>query len=158
MSSPEESFIIREYKPADFQAICDIDRKCFSEAIAYSPEEMAFGFVQRGAFALVAEHSGSIVGFVLAYQKKQPIGHIVTIDILPEFRRAGLGRKFMEIAEEQLKARGATRVILEVSVNNEGAIRFYNALGYATRRWLRSYYPDGTDAWLMEKALAAQRL
>ena len=153
MSSPEESFTIREYRPGDFQAICDIDRKCFSEAVAYSPEEMAFGFMQRGAFALVAEQNGSIVGFVVAYQKKQPIGHIVTIDILPDFRRAGLGKKFMEIAEERFKRRGASRVMLEVSVNNEGAIHFYKTLGYGAKRWLRNYYPDGTDAWLMEKTL-----
>jgi ribosomal-protein-alanine N-acetyltransferase len=153
MSSPEVGFDIRDYRPADFEAICEIDRQCFPHAIAYTPEEMAFGLAQRGAVCYVAEHSGRIAGFVLAYHRRQ-VGHIVTIDILPDFRRLGLGKKFMQMAEQQLQSRGARKVILEVSVSNENAIRFYQALGYSGSRWLRQYYPDGSDAWLMEKTLS----
>lgn len=154
MFSPEPAaFLIRDYAPADFRAICAIDQLCFSEAIAYSPEEMALGLAQRGAVAYVAERDGQVIAFVLASQNKRRVGHIITIDIVVEFRRKGLGRTLLEMAERRLKSNGATRVVLEASVSNRGALRFYEEMKYSPTRLLVRYYPDGTDAWLMEKIL-----
>lgn len=153
MSFPEPApFIIRNYTLADFHAICAIDRLCFSEAISYTPEEMALGLAQRGAIAYVAESDGQVIAFVLASQNKRR-GHIITIDILPRFRHKGLGRTLLHRAEQRLKARGAARVVLEVNVNNEDALLFYEEMQYSPRRLLAGYYPDGSDAWLMEKTL-----
>ena len=145
-------FQVREYRPGDFLQLCAIDRACFAEGIAYTPDEIALGLSQPGAFVLVAEAQGQVAGFVLAYQRRQ-VGHIVTIDILAEYRRQGMGLRLMQLAEERLAQQGATRMVLEVSVQNEGAIRFYEGLGYAARRLLPRYYRDGTDAYLMEKTL-----
>ena len=155
-------FELRDYHKRDFPRLCQIDRLCYSEAIAYTPEEMALGLVQPGAFALVAEVNGQVIAFVLAYQKKQsrgnaagqPVGHIVTIDVLAEFRARGIGNRLMERAEQRLRQNGARRVILEVGTDNQPALRFYKRRGYALKRLLRGYYADGSDAYLMEKALA----
>ena len=85
-SNEAPSFQVREYDPRDFPQLCAIDRACFAEGIAYTPDEVALGLAQPGAFVLVAEAQGQVAGFVLAYQRRQ-VGHIVTIDILAEFRR-----------------------------------------------------------------------
>lgn len=152
MSSIEAPFFqVREYRPADFPCLCALDRLCFPEAIAYTPEEIALGLAQKGAFALVAEVRNQVVAFVLAYQTRRFRGHIITIDVRSEFRRLGVGKKLMELAESRLREKGAARVLLEVGVKNEHAIRFYQGLGYANKRLLPAYYPDGSDAYLMEK-------
>jgi ribosomal protein S18 acetylase RimI-like enzyme len=44
-------------------------------------------------------------------------------------------------------------VILEVAVSNEHALAFYHSRGFFRRRLLPRYYRDGTDAYLLEKAL-----
>ncbi len=148
---------LRDYRKRDFARLCEIDRLCYSEAIAYTPEEMALGLVQPGAFALVAEAGEQIIAFVLAYQKKRSqensAGHIVTIDVVEEFRARGIGNRLMESAEQRLRQNGVRRIILEVGTENEPALRFYKRRGYAIKRLLRSYYADGSDAYLMEKAL-----
>ena len=155
MSSPKAiAFPIRDYQHADFPALCALDPLCFPEGIAYPPEEMALGLAQRGAFALVAESSGQVVGFILAYRRGRPWGHIITIDVHPDFRHQELGTRLMEHAEQRLKESGATRILLEAGVENETAIRFYEKLGYAIRRLLPNYYKDGSDAYLMEKILS----
>jgi ribosomal protein S18 acetylase RimI-like enzyme len=59
----------------------------------------------------------------------------------------------MERCEQRLSALGARRVVLEVAVDNAAAIAFYTARGYARQRSLPHYYPDGTDAYSMSKAL-----
>jgi ribosomal protein S18 acetylase RimI-like enzyme len=163
-SSKNPPFRVREYRPSDFPQLCAIDRLCFSEAIAYTPEEIALGLAQPGAFALVAEAQDAeeqvaeaqkqVIAFVLAQEKRRGLGHIITIDVRDEFRRLGLGAKLMELAEARLRQRGVSRVVLEVSTQNEHAMRFYQELGYVTRRHLPGYYPDGSDAYLMEKAFS----
>ena len=157
-SSDEEGvFYIREYRPEDFTSICALDRLCFPEGIAYTPEDIALALVQRGAFSFVAEvperTEERVTAFVLAYQKKPLIGHIVTLDVHPDFRRQSIGYHLMERAEQRLKERGAARVILEAGVANETALRFYEKRGYLRQRLLRHYYADRSDAYLMEKAL-----
>ncbi|MBI3895690.1 MAG: ribosomal protein S18-alanine N-acetyltransferase [Acidobacteria bacterium] len=155
MSSPKaNTFSIREYQPADFPTLCTLDRLCFPEGIAYPAEEMALGLEQHGAFALVAEISGQVVGFILAHRRGRQWGHIITIDVHPQFQHQGLGARLMELAEQRLSKSGAIRLLLEVWVENRIAIQFYEKRGYAVRQVLSNYYRDGSDAYLMEKNLA----
>ena len=154
MSSNEAaSFRTREYRSGDFPTLCLLDQMCFPEGIAYTPEEIALGLAQPGAFVLVAEVENQVVAFLLAYQKKRPVGHIVTIDVHPDFRQRGIGYQLMELAEQRLRQGGAMRIVLEVSVENDPALQFYAKLGYLTRRLLPHYYRNESDAYLMEKRL-----
>jgi len=155
MSWNEEPFIhVRDYRPSDFGSLYALDQLCFPEGIAYTAEEIELGLSQRGAFSFVAEVEERVVAFVLAYQKKPLIGHIVTLDVHPDFRRRGIGQRLMDQAEQRLRARGAERMILEVGVQNDAALRFYEKLGYRRQRLLPHYYADRSDAYLMEKRLA----
>src|SRR3990172_5704143 len=77
--SEASDFSVREYSPGAFPHLCAIDRLCFPEGIAYTPEEIALGLAQPGAFALVAVLREEVIGFVLAYQKKRLLLHILTI-------------------------------------------------------------------------------
>jgi len=155
MSSSEESiFQVREYRTADFPHLCAIDRLCFPEAIAYTPEEIALGLAQPGAFALVAEVRNEVIGFVLACRSKRSLGHIITIDVRAEFRWMGLGKTLMLLVEQRFRQSGVARIVLEVSVANAPAIRFYQGLGYVVKRLLPHYYADGSDGYLMEKSLS----
>lgn len=126
---------------------------CFPEGIAYAPEEIALALDQCGAFACVADVDERVVAFILAYQKKPLIGHIVTLDVHPDFRRQSIGHHLMERAEGRLRQRGAARVVLEVAVENETAQRFYEKRGYLREKLLRHYYADRSDAYLMGKVL-----
>lgn len=153
--SEEAVFHIREYRPPDFPSLCALDRLCFPEGIAYTPEEIALGLAQRGAFAWVAEIEERVVAFVLAYQKKPLIGHIVTLDVHPDFRRQSIGCHLMDRAEQRLRDRGAERIILEAGVQNDTALRFYEKRGYLRQRLLPRYYADRSDAYLMEKTVVS---
>ncbi|HEY7679017.1 MAG TPA: GNAT family N-acetyltransferase, partial [Terriglobia bacterium] len=106
-----------------------------------------------GTFAVVAEQDEEVVAFVLVSRRRRLLGHIITIDVHPEFRRRGIGAHLMEMAEQRLRKEGATRVVLEVATHNQPALAFYGARGFVQQRVLPRYYRDGSDAYLMEKAL-----
>ncbi len=157
MSSAEPTSVasgvrLRDYQASDFPRLCELDRMCFTPLVAYEPEEIWAALAQPRTFCVVAERADQVIGFILAYSRRA-VGHIITIDIQAEFRRGGIGSRLMEEAERRLATAGAQRVVLEVGVANEPAIRFYQGRGYRTERRLEKYYRDGSDAWLMEKPL-----
>lgn len=47
--------ILRDYRPEDFDALCEIDRLCFEPGISYLPEEIADWLGLSGTFTIVAE-------------------------------------------------------------------------------------------------------
>lgn len=114
---------------------------------------MAFYIKRPGSFTLVAETEAEIQGFVVA-ETRRKTGHIITIDVVAQARRLGVGSALLEAAEEQLLRAGAVVVALETPVNNEAAIRFYKQQGYFVEKTVAGYYSGQLDALVMTKELA----
>ena len=152
-------FRIRQFEKADFDTLWRIDQACFDPQLAYSRPEMAFYMRRPGSFTLVAEEEGNkvpgngILGFIVAEARRKS-GHVITIDVVAEARRAGVGSALLRAAEDQLLRAGAVAVALETPVNNEAAIRFYKQKGYFVEKTVAGYYSGQMDALVMTKELA----
>jgi len=112
---------------------------------------------------LVAESAGTVVGYLMmrvefgfsnikgfSLTKK---AHVVSVAVLKEHQRKGLGWALMEEGHEAVTVKGCKEVFLEVRVGNTPAIDLYKKMGYSTSQRLYSYYRDGEDAFLMSKGL-----
>jgi ribosomal-protein-alanine N-acetyltransferase len=77
----------------------------------------------------------------------------VTIDVVSEARRGGVGSLLMEEAEARLRALGCNSIYLETAVDNAAALRFYKRLGYSVLKTIPRYYLGSLDALLMGKPL-----
>ena len=145
---------LRGYRPGDLARLCEIDRQCFAAGIAFPPQEMAALVGWPSAVILLAEAPGRrLAGFVLAHRRAAH-AHLMTLDVLPSWRRRGLGRRLLLACERRLRAAGVTTMSLETAVNNTAAQSLYAGLGYTRVRRLPGYYPNGEDAWRMKKDLA----
>jgi len=150
------TFAIREYDSRDFNRLYQIDQACFPPGIAYSRRELAYYMSLRGTFTLVAEASTQtqeIGGFIVGKKHPRGMGHIITIDIVASFRRAGLGSLLMNAAEQRFKKAGCHVVVLETAVDNESAIAFYKRLGYFVVKTIPRYYHNNIDAFMMAKRI-----
>ncbi|MDR6183638.1 GNAT family N-acetyltransferase [Asaia bogorensis] len=78
---------------------------------------------------------------------------ILTVAVLPAFRRKGVASALIEGSLTFLAGQGVTSLFLEVSVNNSPASALYLALGFEDCGIRRSYYPDGSDARVMRHDL-----
>ncbi|MFC0634059.1 ribosomal protein S18-alanine N-acetyltransferase [Brevundimonas balnearis] len=81
---------------------------------------------------------------------------ILTLAVDPERRRAGIGRGLIDEAAAALAAEGATRLFLEVAVDNVAARALYAATGFAEAGVRRGYYarPGGAiDALVLSREL-----
>lgn len=76
-------------------------------------------------------------------------GHIVSVAVLPEYRRTGIGNALAAEALKALLKHKAGECFLEVRVTNEPAINLYKKLGFSITRKASHYYFDGADAYVM---------
>jgi ribosomal protein S18 acetylase RimI-like enzyme len=157
------SFRIRPFQTADFDTLWQIDQSCFDPQLAYSRQELAFYMRRPGSFTLVAEAEANnagangkgtspvaTLGFVVAEGRRKN-GHIITIDVIAEARRSGVGSALLQAAEERLVSAAVNSVTLETPVNNEAAIRFYKRQGYFVEKTVAGYYSGQLDALVMTK-------
>ena len=159
------SFRIRPFQKTDFEVLWRIDQACFDPQLAYSRVELAVYMRRPGSFTLVADSPGDadtknegkgILGFVVA-EARRKLGHIITIDVITEARREGIGSALLDAAEAQLRQGGVEVVALETPVNNAAAIRFYKQKGYFVEKTAPGYYSNQLDALVMSKDLVELR-
>ncbi|UCD97252.1 MAG: ribosomal protein S18-alanine N-acetyltransferase [Candidatus Bathyarchaeota archaeon] len=112
---------------------------------------------------IVAEDDGRLGGYVmcrietgfssLSRTRLTKKGHVVSIAVLPEHRRKGLGSQLVTKALKAMEVYKATECFLEVRVSNHQAVSMYKQLGFTEIRVKRRYYADGEDAYMMAKKL-----
>ena len=144
--------VLRELRPQDLDAAHALDQACFEPGIAYSRTELRWLMGRPGAIGLAAERDGGLEAFAIA-ERRGRRGHLITIDIAPDARRRGLGRRLYAEVARRLAEAGASEIRLEVDVRNAGAIRFYESLGFEKTRTLRGYYGKGLDGFEMVKSI-----
>lgn len=82
----------------------------------------------------------------LGFVKK---GHLVSVAVLPEYRKKGIGRILVDEAVKGIRSKKCVEMYLEVRCSNNGAVRLYEDLGFVIKQQLNSYYRDGEDAFVM---------
>ena len=80
-------------------------------------------------------------------------GHIVSVAVLPQYRRKGIGQALITEAMEGMRLYNAKQCFLEVRVTNTPAVDLYKKLGFQITRTIHGYYADGEDAYVMTKKL-----
>jgi len=154
----DREYKLREFRVEDLDKVVSINREVLPEN--YPP----FFFLEHHmccpkAF-IVAEVEGEVVGYVMSrvefgwslIEAGKPTrkGHIISIGVLPKYRRIGIGYNLMVRALRALKKiYKVSEVYLEVRVSNAPAISLYKKLGFEIARVYPRYYHDGEDAYIM---------
>ncbi|MDG7049845.1 MAG: ribosomal protein S18-alanine N-acetyltransferase [Nitrososphaerota archaeon] len=150
-------FIIRRCEPGDLIPVMEINLKTLPEH--YSDYFYESLLAELPEAFLVAEHKGKLVGYImckteygfsnfkkLGFVKK---GHVVSVAVLEEYRRQGLGKAIIDECIEGIKSKRCDELYLEVRCSNTDAVRLYEKLGFFIKQRLKAYYRDGEDAFLM---------
>ena len=149
--------IIRRAEPGDLIPVMEINLKTLPEHYSDYFYESLLAEIPE-AF-IVAEVGGRIAGYImckteygfsnfkkLGFVKK---GHVVSIAVLDEFRKKGIGKALVEESVKGVRLRNCDEFYLEVRCSNNEAVKLYERLGFAIRQQLNSYYRDGEDAYMM---------
>ena len=120
----------------------------------WSAAEIAKLLENPAAFALLARE-GRALGFVLAWMVGGE-AELLTVAVVPEARRQGVGAALVEAACAAARLAGAGMMHLEVGEDNLAARGLYEQLGYEQAGRRRGYYTGvngPVDALLLRRAL-----
>ncbi|KPQ14458.1 MAG: ribosomal-protein-alanine N-acetyltransferase [Rhodobacteraceae bacterium HLUCCO18] len=130
--------------------MAEIARACWPDgADRWTPAMIETLLASDNAFAVCRPD-----GFALLRVSGEE-AELLSLDVLPEARRRGLGSEILREALHEAQARGACEVYLEVDTENAAALALYDRAGFVTRGTRKRYYrkPDGTwgDALVMAR-------
>jgi ribosomal protein S18 acetylase RimI-like enzyme len=153
---------IRKASPEDAFVIVDIIRAAAQENAFHSRvlsvkefREFAFEKSREGYNIFVCKIRGTIVGYIDS-RMRMGVGHILGLYVKPTYRRKGIGRNLMETMVKEFKKKGCHKTRLEVFANNDGAIDFYNRLGFVQEGYFRED-EEKKDTIVMSKVLTEKR-
>ncbi len=110
----------------------------------WGKEEIGRLVALPGSFVVVASIEQSPFGFVLVRTAADE-AEIITLAVLPDRRRRGVGRSLVEAALAEIRRRGCRAMFLEVACDNEPAQRLYQACAFREVGRRRRYYARGSE-------------
>jgi ribosomal-protein-alanine N-acetyltransferase len=140
------------------ELLAGMHRICFAEP--WSANSMAEVLALAGSEGLIAVDGGSLrpaseppgpAGLVL-WRRIFDEAEILTIAVLPPWRRQGVGVRLLEAAMDSAFKAGAVTMFLEAAADNDAALALYQSKSF-TRVGLRRGYYGGIDAVTMRCSL-----
>jgi ribosomal-protein-alanine N-acetyltransferase len=161
-----DGFDLRVCTRAHAAVVAALQRACFDDA--WSDDSIATLLSQPGVFGVLACNvveepaetelmpSGFPSSFPSGFPSGFPLGfvlcrvaadesEILSLGVLPEARRRGIGTELMEAAMVTASERGAARIFLEVAASNDQARALYGSLGFDERGRRTDYYENAGD-------------
>lgn len=158
---PDGRLTIRKASVKDTDALLAVEAACFARGPYRNHlfERAQYDYYVRnpGAIVLLATSAGESVGSLTATVgggARSGTGRILSLGVVPQLRRQGIGRKILERGLKLLRERGCERIFLEVAAKEEPAVRLFESIGFKPKRHLSDYYGDGIDAIRMELNIA----
>jgi len=157
----QKTFKLRKFTTNDLRSVVHVNAVCLPENYT------DFFFIElHQRFPdtfIVAEENDEVVGYIMCrmeyglsnfgFKGLSKKGHIVSVAVMPDFRRKGIGEALVNEATNGMQQYGAKQAFLEVRVTNEPAVDLYKKLRFEIARTVNGYYADGEDAYVMTKKL-----
>jgi ribosomal-protein-alanine N-acetyltransferase len=130
-----------------------IEEQCFDEE-AFTRRQIGYLLTDYNTLALAAKTSNDVAGFIIAQVEtdETEFGHIITLNVAPNYRHKGIASKLLHEIESLLRDRSISECRLEVREDNHAAIKLYHKLGYQTMGKLERYYGN-KHGFYLKKAL-----
>ena len=139
--------IIRTMQKGDVAAVAALEAQIFP--MPWSAAGFADTLPREDIIFLVAYEQDELLGYVGIYCTLDE-GEITNVAVAPAARRRGIARALLTELKQQLACRNVARIVLEVRVSNEPAIRLYKQMGFSVLGVRKNFYEKPTeDAYII---------
>ena len=155
---------IREISLLDLQEIWQLDKLCFSSTMVFSQRFIGDLIVHPRVSGLRLSYIDKVIAFVFVALKsdnrkisvvssEKIFAEIISLNVHPQYRRIGLGRRLLRFAHASVVIWGAYECRLHVSSDNKLALHLYLTEGYKISKEISSYYSLRKNAYRMIRSL-----
>ncbi len=142
--------VIRKFEYKDLDAVLKIANESFPEK--YSPDFLLYLWTSYpDGFLVASEKNNGVVGFIISVKFSKTDLRVLMLAVSKEYRRQSIGKSLLR--ELLIRFPEVRRIFLEVRIDNEGAIKFYQKNGFVIKDIIEDFYMDGTPAYIMEKII-----
>lgn len=134
----------------DLDQVLKIDNSLF-ELDKYSMQTFKESIENNTQKLLVASVDGKVVGYIL-FSYIMDEAELLKIGVSTQFQRMGVGKILHESMLKFLKEQSVKNIFLEVRIDNNIAIKFYEKNGYE-KVTVREKYYQGIDAVIYRKGI-----
>ncbi len=143
---------VRPPQLGDARTLAEAELECFSDP--WPPQFFVSEILADGRFnRLLVDPAGRMVAYLFCAWQYLDL-HVLKVATMPPFRRCGLARRLMALAEDHVVEMGGESLTLEVRSSNQPAITMYETLGYDHAGIGAGYYQNGEDAVVMRKRMS----
>jgi ribosomal-protein-alanine N-acetyltransferase len=147
---------LRGGRSTDVDALVALERAVFTYDLL-SRRSFRHFLSAPGATLLIAEHAGTLVGYVLVlYPPRSQRARLYSVAVAPHLGSRGIGKRLLAAGEQAARHHHRQVMQVEVHEHNTRAISWYEKSGYRLFGRHRRYYDDHADALRFEKPLGAQ--
>jgi ribosomal protein S18 acetylase RimI-like enzyme len=147
-----ERLSVRTPQVSDARALAEAELVCFSDP--WPPQFFLSEILADGRFnRLLVEPGGAMVAYLFSAWQYLDL-HVLKVATLPPYRRRGLARRLMVLAEGHVAEMDGESLTLEVRESNIEAVAMYGSLAYERAGARPAYYQDGEDAVIMTKRIS----
>jgi ribosomal-protein-alanine N-acetyltransferase len=157
----QKTFKLRKFVQDDLRSVVHINYVCLPEN--YTDYFFIDLYKRFPETFIVAEENGQVIGYIMCrvevglshfgFSGIIKKGHVVSVAVLPQYRRKGVGQALISEAMKGMRLYNAKQCFLEVRITNTPAVDLYKKLGFEVTRTIHGYYADGEDAHIMSKKL-----
>jgi len=157
----QKTFKLRKFVQSDLRSVAHINNVCLPEN--YTDYFFIDLYQRFPETFIVAEENGEVIGYIMCrvelglsnfgFSGIIKKGHVVSVAVLPQYRRKGIGEALITEAMDGMRLYNAKQCFLEVRITNTPAVDLYKKLGFQVTRTIHGYYADGEDAYVMTKKL-----
>jgi ribosomal protein S18 acetylase RimI-like enzyme len=137
--------------PGWLRALTEIEQLCYPPEIAYTPLILALWLLDPRSLFIGLWRGEDLAA---AQISDLATGQLITLDVHPQWRRQGLGRRLLRDTLFLHRRWGHhRRVTCEIATDNEPSLRLHREEGFEIVGLLPQYYENGGDAHLLIRAL-----
>ncbi|MDR3177882.1 MAG: ribosomal protein S18-alanine N-acetyltransferase [Campylobacteraceae bacterium] len=138
----------------DLDDLREIESESFdSDSFAMSRRNFIYHIKKNPLF--VYEKDKKICGYILFFlRKNSKKARVYSIAVSEKSRGEGIASKLLEKCFSHASQSGKNLITLEVRADNKNALKTYEKLDFIRVKTLKAYYPDKTDALVMQKRLS----
>ncbi|MDR0580479.1 MAG: GNAT family N-acetyltransferase [Campylobacteraceae bacterium] len=138
----------------DLNDLLEIENESFDEnSFAMSRRNFIYHIKKNPLY--VYEKDDKVCGYILLFLRKnsQKV-RIYSIAVSKNLRKKGVASKLLEASFLYALKNSKNFIKLEVRSDNKNAIKIYERLNFVSIKTLKAYYPDKSDAFVMQKSLS----
>ena len=134
----------------DLDQVLKIDNSLF-ELDKYSIQTFKDAIENDTQKLIVASADNNVVGYIL-FSYIMDEAELLKIGVTTQYQRLGVGKLLHDSMLQNLKEQSVKNIFLEVRIDNNSAIKFYEKNGYE-KVTIREKYYQGTDAVIYRKGI-----